>query len=65
MKSHLTVELINTTVTDLHIIQCHFLNFEEKAHFPNNPKKPDPSSKMDLDFWDCLGSEKPSYSKNN
>ena len=23
--------------------------------FPNNPKNLDPSYKMDLDLWDCLG----------
>ena len=25
---------------------------------PNNPKDLDPSYKMDLDFWDCLGRKK-------
>ena len=25
----------------------------------NNPKDLDPSYKMDLDFWDCFGREKP------
>ena len=26
--------------------------------FPNSPKHLDPSSKMDLDFWDCFGMKK-------
>ena len=26
--------------------------------FLNNPKDLDPSYKMDLDFWDCLGKKK-------
>ena len=35
--------------------------------FPNNPKDLDASFKMDLDFWDCLGSKKksPSYNRRN
>ena len=27
--------------------------------FQNNPKNLDPSYKMDLDLWDCLGRVKP------
>ena len=27
----------------------------ELFSFQNNPKKLDPSYKMDLDLWDCLG----------
>ena len=33
--------------------------------FLNNPKNLDPSYKMDLDFWDCLGRKKLSYSRRN
>ena len=40
---------------------CHLLYFfGYKTVFPfqNNPKDLDPSYKMDLDLWDCLGSVK-------
>ena len=32
--------------------------------FQNNPKKLDPSYKMDLDLWDCLGRVKPVLQQN-
>ena len=32
--------------------------------FPNNPKNLDPSFKMDLDLWDCLGRVKPELWQN-
>ena len=37
-----------------------FVTLKVKAYavffsFQNNPKNLDPSYKMDLDFWDCLG----------
>ena len=27
----------------------------QRFSFQNNPKNLDPSYKMDLDFWDCIG----------
>ena len=33
-----------------------FLRLEDRVlFFQNNPKDLDPSCKMDLDLWDCLG----------
>ena len=32
--------------------------------FQNNPKNLDPSNKMDLDLWDCLGRVKPVLQQN-
>ena len=32
--------------------------------FQNNPKNLDPSYKMDLDLWDCLGRVKPVLQQN-
>ena len=32
--------------------------------FQNNPKNLDPSYKMDLDLWDCLGRVKPVFQQN-
>ena len=32
--------------------------YKQVLPFLNNPKDVDPSYKMDLDFWDCFGSNK-------
>ena len=32
-----------------------FLRYKIFFSFKNNPKNLDPSYKMDLDLWDCLG----------
>ena len=43
----------------LHVYDCLFLS-------QNNPKYLDPSYRMDLDIWDCVGTEKPlSYNRRN
>ena len=39
-------------------IQYVFGNKMEFVSFQNNPKNLDPSSKMDIDLWDCLGKVK-------
>ena len=37
----------------------YFVDYKtELFSFQNNPKDLDPSCKMDLDLWDCLGREK-------
>ena len=34
----------------------YFFGYKKEFYFfQNNPKNLDPSYKMDLDFWDCLG----------
>ena len=44
---------IEFTVT---ILIPYFFDYKtESLSFQNNPKDLDPSCKMDLDLWDCLG----------
>ena len=33
----------------------YFFGYKTDFSFQNNPKDLDPSSKTDLDLWDCLG----------
>ena len=33
----------------------YFLGYKTEFSFQNHPKDLDPSCKMDLDLWDCLG----------
>ena len=33
----------------------YFFDYKMYFSFQNNPKDLDPSCKMDLDLWDCLG----------
>ena len=33
----------------------YFFGYKTVFSFQNNPKDLDPSCKMDLDLWDCLG----------
>ena len=40
-------------------ILLYFFGYKMQVfHFQNNPKNLDPSSKMDLDFWDCFRMDK-------
>ena len=45
----------------MHVFRFHFclpyflVNIDGVLSFQNNPKNLDPSYKMDLDLWDCLG----------
>ena len=36
----------------------YFFGYKTVFSFQNNPKDLDPSYKMDLDLWDCLGGMK-------
>ena len=47
------LELLSPTVFN---ILPYFFDYKtEFFSFQNNPKDLDPSCKMDLDLWDCLG----------
>ena len=37
------------------VILLYFFGYKTVFSFQNNPKNLDPSYKMDLDLWDCLG----------
>ena len=41
----------------LHCLPAYFFGYKKEAFYPfqNNAKILDPSYKMDLDLWDCLG----------
>ena len=41
-----------------HRLSYFFSYMTDFFPFQNNPKNLDPSCKMDLDFWDCLGRTK-------
>ena len=42
-------------IVNVHSIPYFFGYKTEFFSFQNNPKDLDPSCKMDLDLWDCLG----------
>ena len=52
LKHHLKLKIILLKFQDNTIVlRLYYRAFD----FQNNPKNLDPSYKMDLDFWDCLG----------
>ena len=48
---------VSRMTTNNSIVLCNFAIIRVLP-FLNNPKDLDPSYKMDLDLWDCLGKEK-------
>ena len=49
------IDILNTRKQTVYCISSVIKQF---VFFRNNPKNLDPSYKVDLDLWDCLGSEK-------
>ena len=50
------VEHENIIIASGPVVLPYFFGYESEIFsFQNNPKNLDPSYKMDLDLWDCLG----------